>query len=225
MRALLIPLLAFFASDQSAGHVAPACIGEGAAVHLVYLHGMGREVPSQAELDVLRAFAKAHHARIALPRATRSCPSEAGSSCWGWAFDDDEREAAAYSIDAASAACFSPNEPYGLLGFSNGGYAVLELVAHDEVATRLPRAQWIVAVGASSDVSDPFLASAALGAEPPVVMVAGELDAYNFDASDRYAKRLASAGARVASVHYPGGHDLAAAPVAEAIARAESMLK
>ncbi len=222
MRAPLLALLTCFANEGAHTFAAPACLGsEGPAV--VYLHGLGAVVPSRAEVDVLASLARARHLRVALPRASRACGEKGW--CWGWALDGDEREATAEAIDAASAACFSPGERYGLLGFSNGGYAALELVAHGEAASRLPRARWVVVVGASSDVSDPFLASAVLGEEPPVVMVAGEADTDNFDARDRYAGRLERAGASVVSLHYPGGHDLAAAPLAEAIARAKNMAR
>ncbi len=221
MRAPLIAVVACFASEGSHTFAAPTCVGEGSAV--VYLHGMGATVPSSAELEVVGAFARASHLRVAIPRASRNCPSDAGASCWGWAFDDAEREATAQAIDAAASVCFSADERYGLLGFSNGGYAALEIVAHGEGARRLPRARWVVAVGASSDVPDPFLQSTALEGEPPVVMVAGERDTSNFDPSDRYAKRLERAGVRVESLHYDGAHDLANAPLAEALARAQRM--
>src|SRR5262249_37570459 len=124
------------------------CIGPADAKRFaVYLHGADAPALSDQEVGnrrTLAQIAKELSIRIALPRASSTCPNQPGSVCWGWTYNDAERTAAVTAIDAAAAACFPTDRRFVLIGFSNGGYLLEKLFRTCELPSRVPRATSVV---------------------------------------------------------------------------------
>jgi hypothetical protein len=139
------------------------CLGPPDASHFaVYLHGVDQPSVSAQELGnrkSLGAIAKALSIRIALPRASMPCPNEPSSVCWAWSFNEREVDATVEAMTRSAAACFGTGRPFGLIGFSNGGYLItklLRLQPHAEVQVRMStarRAPGKVRFGLSADAS------------------------------------------------------------------------
>jgi hypothetical protein len=108
-----------------------------------------------------------------------------------------------------------PAASYGVLGMSNGGYAIADLASNGEVATRLPHVAWVITVGASV-LQGPW-PGPSLAKEPPLAMLAGTEDSIGFDPSDNYAHQLERRDARIVTMHYPGTHMLKGAPLDAAL--------
>ena len=87
------------------------CLGPAEATHFaVYLHGVDEPSISEQELQNRRsldAISSSLSLRIALPRASRPCPNQPSSLCWGWAFDEQEIDAAADAVKLAATSCAS----------------------------------------------------------------------------------------------------------------------
>lgn len=200
------------------------CIGEPTAERfVVYLHGMDSEAPSEQEQhnrEVLAKLAKAQGVRFALPRASMACPTRAGSVCWGWKFDEAEASAAATQIDAAATGCF-PGKPYGVLGFSNGGYLLNKLLRSCRLEAMLPKAEWLIGVGSAR-----FEGEGELEAEPKslagcgrLLLLSGREDSYNFDPKHHLYELLVAKGADVEHFEFPGGHILEETSLKQALER------
>ncbi|APR80738.1 Hypothetical protein A7982_06085 [Minicystis rosea] len=188
---------------------AARCLGPAdARGFAVYLHGVDAERPSAQEIEnrrVLDRIAAERSLRIAVPRATRPCPNQPGSICWGWAFDDKEIAAAAGAIDAAARECFG-ERPFSLLGFSNGGYLLTKMVGTCALRAQVPRAESVLTFGSTMLHGPLPPAPADLRGCGKLVMVVGTGDTYNFDPSGNYLKALLAKGADATEVRFDGGH-------------------
>jgi hypothetical protein len=186
-----------------------SCIGPtDARAFAVYLHGMDSPSVSDQELgnrQALAEIAEKLSLRLALPRSARRCSES--TLCWGWgSAAPEELEPTFVTIEAAARACFG-DRPFGLIGFSNGGYNLTAMFRTCQVRTRLPGAKgWVVTVG-STMIRGP------LEPEPEdlsgcgeLVMLVGEGDVHNFDPVHNYLRRLQAKRARVRLETFQGGH-------------------
>ncbi|MGE0328947.1 MAG: hypothetical protein AB7K71_36710 [Polyangiaceae bacterium] len=199
-----------------------SCIGEvSAAHHVVYLHGMDTEPLSDQEQhnrEVLAAVAKARGVRFALPRASRACPTQPGSVCWGWKFDDAEATAATARISAAAAQCFA-GKAYGLLGFSNGGYLLNKLLRSCRLKATLPDAAWMISVGSAKFEGELEAEPKSLAGCGKLLLVSGREDTYNFDPKHHLFELLKAKGADAEHLEYAGGHVLEETALKQALER------
>lgn len=103
-----------------------SCIGpDNAKGFLIYLHGMDSKSPSKQELQnrkILNDLASKYNLKIALPRAQMQCPTQPGSICWGWTWNASELANIIPQILESREQCFPNDQPFGVIGFSNGGY-------------------------------------------------------------------------------------------------------
>lgn len=185
------------------------CIGSpNAKSFAIYLHGMDGEAPSEQEMTnraVLAALARKHSLRIALPRARLTCPSQAGSICWGWSFDDAEVRAAMPVVRDAALTCFG-EKPAAVVGFSNGGYLLTKLIRSCLLKSELPAATRVISVGAGM-IKGPLEAKPESLAEcGDLTMLVGTKDEYNFDPSGNLLSGLRGKNANVREVRFDGGH-------------------
>jgi predicted esterase len=198
------------------------CLGPADATHFaVYLHGVDESSISEQELQNRRsldAISRSLSLRIALPRASKPCPSQPSSLCWGWAFDDQEIAVAADAVKSAATSCFGGAHPFGLIGFSNGGYLVSKLLRTCQLHEKLPEAAWILTVG-SSMIHGPLEPKPEdLSTCGRLVMLAGTEDTYNFDPRDQLLHALEAKHADVRAVRFEGGHAMPQEPTRAALA-------
>ena len=220
MRSIVFIFLSLVACRKPTGD--EACIGDANAKHaFVYLHGRESRTPSSDEEhnhDVLRRLAKELDARFAMARADTACKDDASQICWGWAFDDAELEHTAKIADAAADKCFAHGTKYALVGFSNGGYAIDDMVARCQLGKLLPRATRGVTVGAAMFKGPFFGAPDDLSSCGDLTMIVGTNDQWNFDPTDNYLHELTKRGAHARTVHVPGmAHALELGPLRDAL--------
>lgn len=168
-----------------------------------------QEVGNRANLALI---AEALSIRIALPRATLPCPTQPSAICWGWAFDEREIRVAAATITDAAEACFG-ERPFGLIGFSNGGYLLSKLFRTCRVEEELPGVSWMVTVGSAALNGEMGPQPASLRGCGRMVILTGVDDTYNFDPADRFLHALEGKGADVRGRRFDGGHVVPDAPL------------
>jgi predicted esterase len=199
---------------------AATCLGPAdATTFAVYLHGMDSPTVSDQELgnrDILAHAAAARSIRIALPRARTTCPSDPGARCWGWNFDDAEIDAAATTIADAAQACFGA-KPYGVIGFSNGGYLLSKLYRTCRLHDKLHDATWTITFGSAIFEGALEPQPGSLAGCGRIVIVAGTGDSRNFDPTDHLATVLNAKGADVTSLRFEGGHSVSEQPLLQAL--------
>lgn len=197
-----------------------ACLGsQNAESFAIYLHGMDGQTPSEQEMtnrETLAALARKLSIRIALPRARMACPSQPGSICWGWSFDDAEVKAAMSIVRDAARSCFG-GKPAALVGFSNGGYLLTKLIRSCSLKSELAEATRVITVGAG-------MIKGPLEPKPESLVECGELtmlvgtkDEYNFDPSGNLFRGLRGKNANVREVRFDGGHFLDEASLGHAL--------
>ncbi len=188
---------------------AARCLGPtNARSFAVYLHGIDSAVSSDLELKNrtnLARIAASLSMRIALPRATLTCPNQKSSLCWGWSFDEAETDTASAIIDRAAKECFG-DRPFGLIGFSNGGYLVSKLMRQCLARDKLPRVSWMVAIGSAAFKGALEPRPESLVGCGRLVLLTGTEDTFNFDPTDRFVHLLEAKGADVRAVRFDGGH-------------------
>lgn len=198
------------------------CLGPAEATHFaVYLHGVDEPSISEQELQNRRsldAISSSLSLRIALPRASRPCPNQPSSLCWGWAFDEQEIDAAADAVKLAATSCFGEGHPFGLVGFSNGGYVVSKLLRTCQLREKLPGATWMLTVGSSMIHGSLEPKPDDLSTCGRLVMLAGTEDTFNFDPQDQLLHALEAKHADVRGVRFEGGHTVPQEPTRSALA-------
>ncbi len=224
-----VPVAAWLACACSRHNVArvddlrtATCIGPADATRFaVYLHGVDEVSISDQEIhnrQSLDAIAKSLSLRIALPRASMPCPNQPASLCWGWAFDAHELDGAADAVTRAAGACFGRAKPFGLIGFSNGGYLLTKLLRTCTLHAKLPDAAWVLTVG-STMLQGPLESQPDdLSACGRLVMVSGTRDTYNFDPADHLLHALRDKRADVRGVRFDGPHGVPEEPTRTVIA-------
>jgi predicted esterase len=196
------------------------CLGPtNAKSFAVYLHGIDTSAISDQEAknrETLARIADSLSMRIALPRASMPCPNQSSSLCWGWAFDEREVDAAVPAIDSAARECFG-DRPFGLIGFSNGGYLLTKLLRACVVHDKLPKATWLVTVGSAVFKGALEPRPESLASCGHMVVLAGTADPYNFDPTDHLVELLKAKGADVTAVRFDGGHEVPDPPLRQVL--------
>lgn len=196
------------------------CLGPAdARSFAVYLHGMDSPAISDQEVGNRHSLARAADAfamRIALPRASLPCPRQAGSLCWGWAFDEAETDASVRAVRDAAQACFGPH-PFGLIGFSNGGYLLSKLLRTCALHMKLPTTTWAVTFGSAVLKGPLEWQPQSLAGCGRLVIASGTSDTYNFDPADHLLAALKAKGADVAALRFDGGHEVPEEPLQRAL--------
>jgi predicted esterase len=186
------------------------CLGPADATHFaVYLHGVDEPSVSEQELgnrQSLDTIARSLSMRIALPRASMPCANQPSSLCWGWAFDEREVDVATEAVKRAATSCFGAGHPFGLIGFSNGGYLVTKLLRTCELHDTLPEATWMLTVGSAMNHGPLEPRPEDLSRCGRLVMLVGTHDTYNFDPDDGLLHALEAKHADVSGVRFDGGH-------------------
>ncbi len=127
--------------------------------------------------------------------------------CWCWTFDDGEVEAATLAIQSAAGSCFG-DRPYGLIGFSNGGYLLSKLLRACALPAKLSRARWMVSVGSAMFKGPLEPRPGSLAGCGQLTLLIGTRDQWNFDPADHFLQVLKAKGAAVDAVRFDGAHEL-----------------
>lgn len=138
--------------------------------------------------------------RFVMPYSNRLCKGSTNSYCWGTG--DFDSVAEVYdAIRKSAASCFSFNQPWGLMGFSNGGYHVGRIISQGH----LPAPKWAIAVG-SAGVVKPFELPE-ISRHTPFYLHIGMEDITREDAW-RFYTELKAERFNVHYGEYAGGHEL-----------------
>lgn len=191
------------------------CYGDpDAEGHLVFLHGIMPVGAVPRDLDYAKDFerlAAARHLRIAVPRSTFLCRHDSRKICWGT--EDPQDIAAVYKAVVASAGrCFDAAKPFGLVGFSNGGYHAARVV----MRCLAPQPAYVVAIGSAGDIA--LARNEDLDSCAPLNLLVGTEDGVRNDAR-AYADRMRAKRARVSYATYAGGHVMPFAELEQFLAR------
>jgi dienelactone hydrolase len=143
--------------------------------------------------------------RIALPRASKPCAGQPSSICWSFDYNDADTDAAADAIRRAAGTCFGEH-PFGLIGFSNGGYLLSKLFRTCRLHEKVQHSTWLLTVGSSTYRGALEFEPARLSGCGSMTMIFGSKDAYNADTDDQYLHALQAKGADVRSVRFDGPH-------------------
>jgi len=195
------------------------CIGPANAdTYFIYLHGMDTQNLSHQEHQnraVLNELAAKMNIRIALPRAVTACPTNGALLCWGWTFDQAELESALPRILAAGASCFPENAPFGVIGFSNGGYFVNSWFLNvGSLNHRTPFA--MISIGSDfGDLPAAFSRSSPVGGTLSIVI--GKNDEVNRDPHHVFFSRLRDLNIPVKLYEFDGAHEINSAALEAAL--------
>lgn len=183
------------------------CIGPKTASNFaVYLHGMDTQKPSpqeQSNRQKLLKIADRLNIRIALPRATDLCPNDKNLLCWGWNFKDSKIVDAALSTSVkAETECFPNKKKIGLIGFSNGGFIVNQIIK-DCTKTEF---SWFISIGAAGSWNDSSIKD--LNQCGRISLLAGKQDKSNYENIKNLAAWLRKNKAQVRLIEYENGHEI-----------------
>ena len=188
--------------------VATECIGDPqAAHHAVYLHGIDSFGPSWQELDNRRTLARladAKHLAIAIPRA----PVMAGGRRWPQDTVSGLLETNNAIRDAARA-CFASTDHLGVIGFSNGGFAIARLYQKC-----IASFDWFIVSGAGGSFGAEGDDLSACG---HLAVVVGARDRYHYEFAAQFNRDMLARHADVNLVEFDGGHRLDFDALMEAI--------
>lgn len=197
-------------ADVSEAQLNVTCIGnDNAQGFLIYLHGMDSIIPSPQELTnrkILTDIALKYNLKIAMPRAEMECPTQLESICWGWTWSSLELTTIIPKILSAREQCFSSDKPFGVIGFSNGGYLLNNWFQAGLLPSFGINPSFIISSGADRG----FILSNSidLSKNPPLILIAGDHDIYNHDMSETYSAQLMTMHADVKVVTFNGAHEL-----------------
>jgi hypothetical protein len=185
----------------------PTCLGSSTARrNIVYLHGLDSVGPSWQELTNRRTLASLPDVRVAIPRA----PLCDGGRCW----DPSRTDTTIAAIRSAAEVCFgrgagtNVGPPFGVLGFSRGGFALAALASCADAG-----ASWAIVAGAFG-----ITAVDRIGLRDcPVAVAIGRRDRYHHAGAIEYASARAAAKLAGGLVEHDGGHRLDAASLARAL--------
>lgn len=199
---LLLTFIAFLFSTPA---WSIECIGlKDAKNSVVYLHGMDTEIPGEQEILIrqkLTTLAAKLNMRIALPRASDTCPTNSKLLCWGWNFNDSKVVNAALANAALAAKeCFPKAKKMGLLGFSNGGFVANQII-RDCKHTQF---SWFISIGAAGDWNSAD--SKDLSKCGQLQLFAGKQDKSNYKNIKTFAAWLKERKAKVDLIEYEEGH-------------------
>lgn len=186
--------------------LATECIGsKDLKTGAIYLHGMDTEPPSAKELSnrsSLAAISKSLKIGFSMPRAKNKCPDNR-LFCWGWNFNDSESvESAIVTAMNAKAECFPKATSVGLIGFSNGGFVVNQIIKDCRKTTF----NWLISIGAGGSQNKNNEKD--LSKCGSLILMAGKNDTYNYEPIKGLAGWLKTRGADIKIVEYNDGHVL-----------------
>ena len=178
------------------------CLGDAtASKRAIFLHGI---MPNSAKaleseyLGDLTILAREGGLRLAVPRSTQACKDGPQRACW--LGNDQESIARTYqTLVRSTAPCFPEGAPFGLIGFSNGGYYVGRVV----MRCLKPQPAWALTIGSAGDLM--HATSDDLGTCAPTMVLVGEKDMVK-NGARLFAEALAKKKLRVQFKTYPGGH-------------------
>lgn len=182
------------------GQAEPAlCLGpENAMSRFIYLHGMDDEKPSAQEQEnrrILKSLAQSLKLRIAVVRGNHRCK---GKVCWQQ--DTPQEVVATYAhLRKEAGACFDTTKPFGLFGFSNGGYLAGK-IAYQCLA---PHPAWVLALGSAGTVKG----TSDLSKCAPITVLMGSGD-MTLEKARLFHADLVRQGALARFETFKGGHEL-----------------
>ncbi len=182
------------------------CIGSKDSKKVaVYLHGIDTEPPSTQEIQnrlILSSISKKLKMGFAVPRAKNKCPDNK-SLCWGWNFNDSESvESAIITAKATKLKCFPKATSAGLIGFSNGGFVVNQIIK----GCRKTEFSWFISIGAGSSWSENDKKD--LSKCSSLILMAGKKDKFNYEPIKELGKWFKDQKANVNIVEFNDGHSL-----------------
>lgn len=191
-------MLLFFGSFEKA-FAKELCVGDKSSKYQwIYLHGMDEPEISPQERDnraLMERLSRSMQARIFVARGNNLCK---GKVCWKQTSPEEVKETFD-STRLAAKDCLDFNKPFGLIGFSNGGYLVSK-VAQFCIA---PKPAWILAIGSAGSLStETNLAECA-----PLSLLIGKKDMTR-DKAKKYFESLQKAKLKVSYDNFTGGHEL-----------------
>lgn len=175
------------------------CLGDKSAKYQwIYLHGMDDPEISSQERDnraLMERLSRSMHARIFVARGNSVCK---GKVCWKQTSPEEVRDTFD-SIRLAAKECLDIGKPFGLIGFSNGGYLASK-IAQFCIA---PKPSWILAIGSAGSLgSETNLVECA-----PLSLLIGKKDMTR-DKAKTYFESLRKAKLPVTYDTFAGGHEL-----------------
>jgi predicted esterase len=191
----------------SISHAKTECIGpQKAGTYFVYLHGshaVGGSRLKEWNKEVLKQLAGKHSIRFALPDAALHCNDDETRSCWMTGKEwDRASDALKDTIEEAARDCF-PREKFGLVGFSNGGYFVDNLI---KTCARNDYTRLIsVGAGGTQRPEDPKTLD---GCKPKLTMLVGDSDSTYGASAKQFFENLKKLHADVELKTYSGEHRL-----------------
>lgn len=200
-------------AETRAGPVAIECLGDReASLHAVYLHGLDSFGPSWQELQnrrVLAQLAEEHGLRIALPRG----PMCGSRRCWPYQTPAELGNIKSVLVQS-KASCFDGAANYGVIGFSNGGFATAELFEN----CMLSDLSWIIISGSGGFIEASRPRN--LGACGEFTMIVGDSDRYHRAIAHNYFESLKSHQVEAKLIEFEGGHRLDFGALNDALLRA-----
>jgi predicted esterase len=178
------------------------CVGRPDAAHqAIFLHGkrpVATSVAAAGHVTPLAKFAAEMDYRIAIPVSTTPCEDSRSTYCWrGERVETLQRTWSA--VVKSASACFDPEQGFGLIGFSNGGYHAAKVVMRGVE----PAPRWAVAIGSAGTVP----AGVDLRGAPPLALLIGNRDVTRRDTA-AFARNLAPTRLPVELLSFPGGHEV-----------------
>lgn len=186
-------------AERRSGTSAIECIGdERATADAVYLHGYDGFGPSWQELRNRRVLAKLaarYDLRIAMPRG----PMCGSHRCWPYDSQPGLRKIRDV-LEQAQSACFDGGRGYGVIGFSNGGFAAAELFEDCHPGD----VDWVINSGSGGFIEDTRPQS--LRSCGKFVIVIGSSDRYHRTIARDYYTSLVQHQADATLIEFEGGH-------------------
>lgn len=182
------------------------CIGsKDSNTVAIYLHGMDTESPSPQELEnrkILKKISEILNVGIALPRSTAKCPNKT-QLCWGWNFNEAGIiDSALKTSQQTNEKCFPKSKHTGLIGFSNGGFVVNQIVKE----CRKNDFDWLISIGAGGSWNQTDKKD--LSNCGSLTLMAGKKDKSNYESIKELKKWLTEKKANVTIVEYDDGHTI-----------------
>jgi hypothetical protein len=182
------------------------CVGSDHPIfRVVFLQGIQTDQTATQYPDMLDTVGNALNIQFAIPQSNVLCKNSQNRYCWGSAEPSSVAEVYA-TIRHSAAQCFSLDQPWGMLGFSNGGYHVGRVIAQGH----MPQPAWAIAIGSAGNTATINRQSDAK--RTPFYLSIGTDDITRGDAR-HFFDTLRSRGFNVQYDEFAGGHALTEAVV------------
>lgn len=192
-------LAMFFLIALDPVEAAEMCVGKkDAKMQWIYLHGMDDPSISAQERDnraLMEKMSQSMNARVFMARGNSVCK---GKVCWKQHSSQEVQETFD-QIRANAKGCLDFAKPFGVIGFSNGGYLVSKISQY----CLAPKPAWILAIGSAGKVGK----EANLEACAPLSLLIGKRDMTR-EKTKIYFDSLRKAKLKVSLENFSGGHEL-----------------